>query len=89
MLQTTVGSGSGPGSGSITAGGSRSSNSNNSPNVINDGGGTSAGGMGCGANDEQCVELKELVVLVNEHRVVRFFFLLFFIYFYFCLKPLY
>merc|ERR1719272_2590158 len=25
--------------------------------------------MGCGANDEQCVELKELVVLVNEHRV--------------------
>ena len=83
MLQTTVGSGSGPGSGSITAGGSRSSNSNNSPNVINDGGGTSAGGMGCGANDEQCVELKELVVLVNEHRVVRFFFFVSFFFVFF------
>ena len=74
VLQTTVGSGSGPASGSITAGGTAggsTSSSNISPNVISGGSGTAATGVGCGVNDEQCLELKELVVLVNEHRVVR------------------
>lgn len=66
VLFSTVGAGTIQ-NGSI-GGGAYNPPSNNNNNNNNNGGGDVAA-SGCGVNDGQCVELAELVKLVNKHRV--------------------